>query len=221
MQAQFVRGSNYTFFGIVTFDQDSAEVVYKPVKGEQPLWDFPSKTLAKREVAAYLFSEFLGWSLVPPTIFRKKNLPFGPGSIQLYIDHDPNYHYFNFKPEDRHRLDRVVLFDLICNNADRKGSHILLSEENHLWCIDHGLCFHVEDKLRTVIWEYGGKVIPDPLRDSLIKICESSVELSAMLKPYLRSSEILAIIQRAAYFLECKKFPSPGNDRRMFPFPPI
>jgi len=221
MQAQFTRGSNYTFFGLVKLGQDETKVVYKPTRGEQPLWDFPIKTLAKREVAAYLLSEFLGWSLVPPTIFRKKNLPFGPGSLQLYIEHDPAYHYFNFKDHDRNQLEPVVLFDLLCNNADRKGSHVMLGTGDHIWCIDHGLCFHVEDKLRTVIWEFAGQPIPGDMLQSLLRLTDQPGLLIDLLKPYLRVSEIRAILQRATLYIDCRIFPLPGNDRRMFPYPPI
>jgi streptogramin lyase len=120
--------------------------------------DFPRASLARREVAAYLVSEALGWRLVPPTVYRKDG-PIGSGSLQLFIEHDPGYHYFTFSDADRQRLHPVAIFDLLINNADRKGSHLLLDPDGHLWLIDHGLCFHREDKLRTVIWDFAGEPI--------------------------------------------------------------
>ncbi len=104
---------------------DELVAVYKPGRGEQPLWDFPQGTLVKREVAAYAVSESLGWELVPPTVYRRRKLPLGPGSLQQYVEHDPEYHYFRFSPEDKQRLRPVALFDLLINNADRKGGHVL------------------------------------------------------------------------------------------------
>ena len=134
--------------------------------GEQPLWDFPENTLAGREVCAYLVSQALGFGIVPFTLLRDG--PLGPGSLQQYIDHDPNYHYFTFKPAEIERLRPVVLFDLLVNNADRKGSHILVQKRTRkLYLIDHGLCFHVEDKLRTVIWDFAGEPIPADLLAAL------------------------------------------------------
>ncbi len=140
--------------------------MYKPTRGERPLWDFPPASLAGREVAAYLVSEALGWRLVPPTIYRKKG-PLGPGSLQAFVEHDPEYHYFTFNESDRQRLRPVALFDLLINNADRKGSHVLLDEQDHMWLIDHGVCFHVEDKIRTVIWDFAGEPFPDALCSDL------------------------------------------------------
>jgi hypothetical protein len=160
MQGQFLSGSNYTFLAQLSMEGECFQVVYKPIRGEQPLWDFPHGSLARREVAAYLVSEALEWDLVPPTIFRKEG-PLGAGSLQQYVEHDPNDHYFNFEDKDRQRLRPVVVFDLILNNADRKGGHILRGEDDHLWLIDHGLCFHAEEKLRTVVWDFSGEAIPD------------------------------------------------------------
>jgi hypothetical protein len=146
--------------------------VYKPSKGEQPLWDFPENSLAWREVAAYLVSEALGWNFVPYTILRDEG-PFGPGSLQQFIDYDPNYHYFTFKDEDKARLRPVVLFDLLLNNADRKGSHVIIQKRTRkMFLIDHGLCFHEEDKLRTVIWDFAGQPMPPELLADL----ENSVQ---------------------------------------------
>ena len=167
LKGQFMLGSNYTFLVNVHYSGQELQAVYKPSRGEQPLWDFPDQTLAHREVAAYLVSQALGWCFVPLTVLRPDG-PYGPGSIQQYIEYEPNYHYFNFSEEDKARLAPVMLFDLLCNNADRKGSHVIIEEgTGKLWLIDHGLCFHEEDKLRTVIWDYAGQPIPDDLLEPL------------------------------------------------------
>jgi uncharacterized repeat protein (TIGR03843 family) len=125
LQGQFLLGSNYTFLVTVHHDGQEFPAVYKPTRGEQPLWDFPEASLARREVAAYLVSEALGFGLVPLTVLRDG--PLGPGSLQQFIEYNPNYHYFNFKPADRQLLRPVVLFDLLINNADRKGSHVFFA----------------------------------------------------------------------------------------------
>ena len=142
--------------------------VYKPIRGEQPLWDFPDNTLARREVAAYLVSEALGFHFVPYTTLREDGPFYGEGSLQQYIEYDPEYHYFSFSQEDKERLRPVAFFDLLVNNADRKGSHVLIEKDtDKLWVIDHGICFHEEDKLRTVIWDFAGKPIPGELCGTL------------------------------------------------------
>ena len=170
IEGEFLWGSNFTFLGSVTLDQKSLKCVYKPTKGERPLWDFPPASLAKREVAAFIVSEAIGWKFVPPTVFREDG-PLGPGSLQLFIEHEPEYHYFSFDDKDRSRLRPVVLFDYLINNADRKGSHIIIDEDNKMWLIDHGLCFHIQDKLRTVIWEFAGETIPDDLMADVANLC--------------------------------------------------
>ncbi len=223
LQGQFLNGSNYTFLGKLNYEGDCLQIVYKPVRGEQPLWDFPHGSLARREVAAYLVSEALNWELVPPTIFRK-NGPLGSGSLQQYIEHDPNDHYFNFEEKDRQRLRPVVLFDLILNNADRKGGHILRDAQDHLWLIDHGLCFHSEDKLRTVIWDFSGEPVPENLRSDMMRLCEQLEEgqsLNTGLQPYLRASEISAMSRRIAKIIDAECFPAPPPSRRSYPWPPV
>ena len=171
-QGKFLWGSNYTFLVEVAHQDRTLLGVYKPTRGERPLWDFPTATLAGREVAAYLVSEALGWQFVSPTVYRNDG-PQGPGSLQLFIDHDPEYHYFNFSKEDHQRLRPVALFDLVINNADRKGSHVLVDPENHLWLIDHGICFHTENKIRTVIWDFASEPIPSELCADLAQFQET------------------------------------------------
>ena len=210
-------GSNYTFLVDVTHEGQSYPAVYKPSKGEQPLWDFEENTLALREVAAYLVSEALEFHFVPFTVFRE-DAPHGPGSLQQYIEYDPEYHYFNFSEEDKQRLTPVVLFDLLINNADRKGSHVFFEEGTHkLFAIDHGVCFHQEDKLRTVIWDFAGQAIPEELLAPL-----SSIDSwRANLEPYLSPDEIRTLESRAKKLLDSRKFPLPPRDRRAFPYPPL
>ena len=219
LKGQFTRGNNYTFLVNVCHADSEILAVYKPTRGEQPLWDFPENTLAGREVCAYLVSQALGLGMVPFTLLREG--PLGPGSLQQYIDHDPNYHYFTFKPAELERLRPVVLFDLLANNADRKGSHILVQKRTRkLYLIDHGLCFHVEDKLRTVIWNFAGQPIPPDLLAALDSF-RANGEVSAMLAPYLSPQEAAALIQRAEALLADGRFPFPPDDRRAFPFPPV
>jgi uncharacterized repeat protein (TIGR03843 family) len=223
IKGEFVWGSNYTFLAEVSRDGDKILSVYKPNRGERPLWDFPAASLARREAAAYLVSEALGWELVPPTVYRRK-APIGPGSLQFYIEHDPNVHYFNLNQDDRQRLRPVVLFDLLVNNADRKGSHLLFDVNHHLWLIDHGICFHAEDKLRTVIWDFAGEPIPDGLMTDMHRFLQSidpSTELFKEMKSLLAVQEINALASRATALISVGKFPSPDPTQRPFPWPPI
>jgi len=224
LEGEFAQGFNYTFLTKVTpAGGTSLQAVYKPQQGERPLWDFPNDTLAHREAAAYLVSEALGWRLVPPTIYREDG-PFGPGSLQLFIEHDPNYHYFNISEGDFQRLRPVVLFDLLINNADRKGSHMIFAPGNHLWLIDHGLCFHVEEKLRTVIWDFAEEPIPAQLHGDLLKLknaLETPLDLAADLSAHLIPDEVAALQTRSNWLLSLERFPSPPQDRRAYPFPPL
>ena len=220
LKGQFMLGSNYTFLVNVQHNGKELQAVYKPSKGEQPLWDFPDHTLAHREVAAYLVSEALDWHFVPYTALREDG-PYGPSSIQQFIEYDPNYHYFNFSEEDKARLEPVMLFDLLCNNADRKGSHVIFEEETEvMWLIDHGLCFHEEDKLRTVIWDYAGQPIPVDLLKALAHL-PSDENLFADLQPYLSPNEIAALLARAETLTASGIYPLPPEDRRAFPYPPL
>ncbi len=219
LQSQFLLGSNYTFLVIVEHADLKIPAVYKPMRGEQPLWDFPEASLAGREVAAYLVSEALGFGFVPLTILRDG--PFGPGSLQQYIEYNPNYHYFNFKPADKSRLRPVALFDLLVNNADRKGSHVFFQKRTRrLFAIDHGLCFHVEDKLRTVIWDFAGEPFPEELLAAL-RLAARTPDLPAALQPYLSPQEIAALRSRAEALLANPVFPHPPQHRRAFPYPPL
>jgi uncharacterized repeat protein (TIGR03843 family) len=223
LQGQFLQGSNYTFMGELSYEEQILKVVYKPTRGEQPLWDFPTGTLAKREVAAFMVSEALAWDLVPPTIYRRQ-ASIGPGSLQFYIEHDPNYHYFNFTPEDHQRLRPTALFDLVINNADRKGSHVLVGNDQHIRLIDHGVAFHVEDKLRTVIWDFAGEEIPGNLQEDLLTFLDKLQPEDPVYKQLLdslRQSEIRAMARRVENILDSGQFPYPPEDRRVYPWPPV
>jgi hypothetical protein len=221
LKGQFLLGSNYTFLVTVKCAGQEVPAVYKPRRGEQSLWDFPEASLAGREVAAYLVSEALGFGFVPLTILRDG--PFGPGSLQEYVEHNPNLHYFTFKPADRARLRPVALFDLLVNNADRKGGHILLQKRTRkLTLIDHGLCFHSEDKLRTVIWDFAGEEIPPELIYALKSFQRLlHLNLPADLQQYLTPEELAALDMRTEALLASAVFPPPPEDRRAFPYPPL
>jgi len=225
LEGQFARGSNYTFLARVSLDGQSLLTVYKPIRGEQPLWDFPHRTLARREAAAYCLSEALGWGLVPPTIYRRRKAPLGPGSLQVFIEHDPNRHYFSFSPEEHERLRPAAVFDLLLNNADRKGGHLLVDTQEHLWLIDHGLCFNIEPKLRTVIWDFAGQTIPNDLCGDLARVLTmlNGVEsaLRAELTALLSAAEVSALAERIRSLLEDQRFPLPPGSRRPYPWPPI
>jgi uncharacterized repeat protein (TIGR03843 family) len=223
LKGQFTRGFNYTFLVNVCYAETEIQAVYKPGRGEQPLWDFPTNSLAGREVCAYYVSQALGLGLVPFTLLRDG--PLGPGSVQQYIDYNPDYHYFNFKTAERERLRPVVLFDLLVNNADRKGSHILIQKHTHkLFLIDHGLCFHAEDKLRTVVWDFAGQPIPADLLalvSSFLASLKHPGDLPTRLGLYLSPEELAALQDRAERLLTTGRFPLPPEDRRAFPYPPL
>jgi len=217
LKGQFMLGSNYTFLVDVHYQDETYPAVYKPSKGEQPLWDFPENTLALREVAAYLVSEALGFHIVPFTTLREEG-PYGVGSLQQYIDYDTEYHYFNFSEADKQLLKPVALFDLLVNNADRKGGHVFFENDTHkLFAIDHGICFHEDDKLRTVLWDFGGQKIPDDLLARL----SLSPSLLAELEPYLSPRETSALCARADSILKRGSFPRQPRDRRAMPWPPL
>jgi uncharacterized repeat protein (TIGR03843 family) len=221
LKGQFTLGSNYTFLVTVTHEEQEIPAVYKPQKGEQPLWDFPENTLAGREVAAYHVSQALGWGLVPYTVFRE-NGPYGPGSLQQYIEYNPNYHYFNFKPEDKQKLRPVALFDHLTNNADRKGSHVFFEKgTRRLHAIDHGLCFNVDDKLRTVIWDFAGERISPEHLSALKQMTAPPAALVADLRRYLNADEVAALTHRAKNLVATAAFPQPPASRRAFPYPPL
>lgn len=216
---RFVYGSNHTFLVEVGWQGHSTPAVYKPSRGERPLWDFPHGTLASREVAAYVVSEALGWELVPLTALRSDG-PAGGGSLQEFIQADPEINYFSLSESQKARLKPMAAFDALINNADRKGGHILLDREGHFWSIDHGVCFHVEPKLRTVIWDFAGDPLPDELVEDLKQFGADlgrdplRMELSALLSPV----ELAALKDRAGRLIRQASYPVPGPGRP-YPWP--
>jgi uncharacterized repeat protein (TIGR03843 family) len=207
--------SNATFLVEVTLDGASTLAVYKPERGERPLWDFP-RGLYKRELAAWHFSEALGWGLVPLTMEREG--PYGEGSFQLYIDADFEQHYFTLRENPSHhaRLQRICLFDLIANNADRKSGHCLLGPDGGIYGIDNGLCFHVEPKLRTVIWDFGGEPIPGDMRDDVRRFARA--KLPRALAELLDPAEQKALRARAEALARADCFPR-DRDGYRYPWP--
>jgi hypothetical protein len=221
LKGQFVLGSNYSFLAAVDHKGRKLKAVYKPQKGEMPLYDFAVDSLAAREVAAYVISEALGWDLVPPTVIRR-SAPFGAGSLQEFIPHNPEDTYFSFDDASRDKLRQVAFFDLIINNADRKGSHILLDRKGNFKLIDHGLCFHTDPKLRTVIWDFSGQPIPKAFISDVqllaANLSEPGLE-SSDLKQLLMPEEIQALARRIQDLAEMPVFPIPDPERRPFPWP--
>jgi len=206
--------SNYTFAVTVADPELKVVAVYKPQAGETPLWDFADGTLWRREIAAYELSEALGWSLVPPTVERDG--PEGIGSMQLYIEHDPEQHYFTLMPEHAATFMRVALLDHVMNNADRKAGHCLLEmSSKRVWVVDHGVCFHADPKLRTVIWDFAGEPIPVEL---LIELERADL---GVLRPWLTAYELDVAMKRRTELLAARAFPAPPEDRRAYPWPPV
>ena len=206
-------GSNYTFLVNIVHDDARLMAIYKPQGGERPLWDFPDGTLCKRETAAYLTSKALGWGIVPPTFLRDGTR--GIGSVQLFIDHDPEMHYFTFdKLRMMRQLERMAIFDAIINNADRKGGHCLLDDDEHLWGIDHGLSFNTSGKLRTVIWDFAGQPIPPPiladLRCLLARLDDDADEYTASMVALLSRTEMRMLALRVERLVADGIFPLPG-----------
>jgi uncharacterized repeat protein (TIGR03843 family) len=221
LEGQFLYGSNFTFLVQVDCPDGSLKAVYKPSQGERPLWDFPSGTLAAREAAAYQVSRQLGWELVPPTVIRTEG-PSGPGSLQWFVDADPSRHYFTVDDADKERLLPAAVFDVLINNADRKGGHVLFDTHDHLWLIDHGVCFHTEPKLRTVIWDFAGEPIPQPLLADLQAFHDTlgGRQFRGELSPLLDPDEIDALSDRNQGLLDSGKLPFPGPGRH-YPWPLI
>ncbi|MEI7967270.1 MAG: SCO1664 family protein, partial [Actinomycetota bacterium] len=209
------HSSNATFLVNVTCNDNEVRGIYKPLKGERPLWDF-EPGLHRNEVAAYRLSEAMGLGIVPPTVLRDG--PFGEGSVQLFVDVDVQQHYFTIfeQREDLHdQLRAMCAFDIVANNTDRKGGHCLIDAEDHIWAIDHGVCFSPDFKLRTVIWEFGGEELPDNLRAVIQPLIETvPLEVSAL----LNSEQVVALQERAQWICEGGAFPIDRSGTR-YPWP--
>ena len=207
--------SNVTLLCELTLDGRRGLAVYKPARGERPLWDFPPG-LFKREIAAWEFSEALGWGLVPRTIQRDG--PLGEGALQRFIEADFEQHYFTLREDDAHheQLRRICAFDLVTNNADRKSGHCLLASEGTIYGIDNGLCFHVEPKLRTVIWDFAGEPIPSRIVQDLTRLVETG--LPAKLIKLLEPEERKALLARMRALVKAGAFPEDDSGYR-YPWP--
>jgi len=215
-------GSNYVYaVGLEAGRGRQTLAIYKPRRGEIPLWDFPDGTLYRRERAAYVASLHLGWHFVPPTVIRDG--PYGIGSVQLFVDAEPRSGFDRLRSLRPSEIQRIAVFDCIVNNADRKASHFLLSRaDGRIWGIDHGLTFNAAPKLRTVVWEYCGERIPEPLLADLRDLRADPVRMSALcdeLEPLLSANELNALVRRLDRILNDGRFPS-LESRRNIPWPP-
>lgn len=215
-------GSNYTFLvALAAPDTDEAQAiaVYKPQQGEAPLWDFPDGTLYQREYAAYRVSTWLGWDLIPETIIREDG-PYGVGTLQTYVDPEPEAHYFSLRDTHPDDLRRMALFDVLVNNADRKGGHLFKGRDGKVYGIDHGLTFNTQPKLRTVIWDFMEQPIPSPLLHDLETRLADDAGVAALveeLSPHLTPAEIRRFIARMQRILQTRTFPGfgPGNTHQV------
>ncbi|MEU1813426.1 SCO1664 family protein [Micromonospora aurantiaca (nom. illeg.)] len=247
LEGRLVDASNATLRGVIALGDASAHCVYKPVRGERPLWDFPDGTLAGREVSAYLVSRATGWDLVPPTVLRDG--PFGPGSCQLWIDEpDDAEPLVGFVPAqeipprwfpvaaardddgaayalahaDDPRLARLVVLDAIINNADRKGGHVLAGPDDRIYGVDHGVSFHVEEKLRTVLWGWAGRELPPDAVEMLDGLAgQLRGPLGEELAEHLTVGELAALAERVERLGESGRFPLPPQEWPAMPWPPM
>jgi uncharacterized repeat protein (TIGR03843 family) len=247
LEGRLVDASNATLRAVITADGVTARCVYKPVHGERPLWDFPDGTLAGREVAAYLLSAQASFDVVPPTVLRDG--PLGPGMCQLWIDEerqdepllgfvptrqvptgwrqvaaarDERGHPYSLVHADDPRLARMAIFDAVINNADRKGGHVIVTVDGHVYGVDHGVTFHAEDKLRTVLWGWVGEPLPDDGVELLEKLrVELGGRLGASLAEHLTEMELGALAMRVDRLLTTRCFPQPSEDWPSIPWPPI
>ncbi len=207
--------SNATFLVNVSHGDVAAQAIYKPLRGERPLWDF-EPGLHRREVAAYLLSEAMGLDLVPPTVLRDG--PMGEGSMQWYVDADHEQHYFTLvesRPDLYDHFKEFAVFDVLANNTDRKSGHILIDGDDHLWGIDHGLCFAADFKLRTVVWEFGGQPIADELMRAVRPLAEC---VPLQIATLLADDEVAAISERAQWLVDHAVLPVDQSGRR-YPWP--
>ena len=209
-------GSNYTFLVQLQLGDQTILGIYKPRDGESPLWDFPRGTLYKREYAAYLLSQILGWDFIPFTIIREG--PYGVGTVQRFVEHDPKQNYYALTDDTADQLKTIACFDLVANSTDRKPGHLILDADRKLWSIDHGLTFHADTKIRTVIWDFSGEPIPKKLLSDVrclgdqLQSPEGRVdELLELLHP----EEVTAFERRIDWVLTEGVYPGlPGHYRR-------
>ena len=219
ISGRLVDASNATLFGTCRWKDHSLQVIYKPIAGERPLWDFAEGNLASREFAAYLFSELAGWNVVPTTVLRDG--PFGEGMVQEWIDIDESIDLAEFYRSDDQRLRALALFDAVINNTDRKIGHLLPTPNGHLYGCDHGVTFHEEDKLRTVLWQWAGHKISEQEKVQLKNAAQLMQEKRFLFENLLTDSEIAALEHRIERIYSESVFPSPSEDWPAIPWPPF
>ena len=220
IEGRLIDASNTTLYAAISLDGVTTACVYKPIRGERPLWDFPDGTLAYREVAAYAVSTATGWDVVPPTVLRDG--PFGPGMVQLWIDVDETVDPVELVRSDHPALRRMAVFDAVVNNADRKGGHLLPVPGGHVYGVDHGVCFSEDPKLRTVLWGWRGL----PLNEdelSVLKAVRNDLDgdLGATLDDLLTTYEVDATRYRVDQLVSTRTFPEPSPDWPAVPWPPF
>jgi uncharacterized repeat protein (TIGR03843 family) len=220
IEGRLVDASNTTLYCALSRDGLTTACVYKPVRGERPLWDFPDGTLAEREVAAYVLSTALGWNVVPPTVLRDG--PLGEGMVQLWIDGDETVDLTRLVRADVPALRRMVVFDAVANNADRKGGHLIPMPDGHVYGVDHGVSFHQQDKLRTVLWSWAGEPLPEDAVDALSEL-RALLEgpLDDALSALLTRREVVAVRRRVDRLLRSRTYPEPSGDWPAIPWPPF
>ncbi|SRR5579875_96168 len=219
---RLVEASNATMYATVRHAGRQATCVYKPVAGERPLWDFPTGSLAGREVAAYQVSRAAGWNLVPPTVMRDG--PFGPGMCQLWIDCDPSVDLIALaRSTGNPSLREMAVFDAVVNNADRKAGHLLPATDGRLYGCDHGVCFAEEYKLRTVLWQWRGRRLPPAAIAALRRLDTAFRDgrLAAELAGLISAAEIAATRRRVSALLARPVHPYPPEDWPAVPWPPV
>ena len=220
---RLVDASNATLYGVIKSidgaESDEIRVIYKPVAGERPLWDFPDGNLANREYAAFLISEIAKWNLVPTTILREG--PFGPGMVQQWIDIDETVDLAHFYSQDKPLLRKLALFDAVINNTDRKIGHLLPTADGKLMGCDHGVTFHHEDKLRTVLWQWAGMALSDQEIIELRKLVEGILKERVVFQELLTEIELQALFARIDRLISSGIFPEPSDEWPAVPWPPF
>jgi hypothetical protein len=221
VEGRLVVASNATLYCSVCLDGVTAACVYKPVAGERPLWDFPDGTLAEREVAAYEVSAATGWLIVPPTVFRSG--PLGPGMVQLWIDTDDDVDIRRLiRGTSSDQLRRIAVFDAVINNADRKGGHLLPTRAGHIYGVDHGVSFHAEPKLRTLLWQWSGRPLRTNASDTLRQLQAGLAgDLGERLAGLLTPREVRSTVRRIEQLLGSGRHPEPSGEWPAVPWPPI
>lgn len=214
---RLVDASNATLYANASFEGTDIACIYKPITGERPLWDFQDGNLAQREYASFLLSDKLELDIVPPTILRDG--PYGLGMVQAWIDIDTNIDLMTYFQTDDPQLRQLALFDAILNNTDRKIGHLLPTVDGHLYACDHGVTFHEEDKLRTVLWQWAG----ENLKDDEISLLQKATSIlsSDIFEKLLTENEIKAAINRVNRIVQDGRYPEPSEDWPAVPWPPF